>query len=75
MGSSSTTENKQAFVDALSVVLTTYSRSGIKKIEYHQDSDGFEGVTITYIDDFERTINVTGKSCLAIMHDLYKALI
>lgn len=69
------TENKQAFVDALSVALTTYSRSGIKKLEYHQDSDGFEGVTITYIDDFERTINVTGNSCLAIMHDLYKALI
>lgn len=69
------TENKQAFVDVLSVALTTYSRSGIKKLEYHQDSDGFEGVTITYIDDFERTINVTGDSCLAIMHDLYKALI
>lgn len=69
------TENKQAFVDGLSAVFTTYSRAGIKKLEYHQDSDGFEGVTITYIDDFERTINVTGDSCLAIMHDLYKALI
>lgn len=70
-----TTEDKQAFVDALSVALTTYSRSGIKKIEYHQDSDGFESVTIVYIDDFERTINVTGYSCLAIMNVLYKSLI
>ena len=75
MGSSLTTEDKQAFVDALSTALTAYSRSGIKKIEYHQDSDGFESLTIVYIDDFERTINVTGHSCLAIMYDVYKALI
>lgn len=74
MGSSLTTEDKQAFVDALSTALTAYSRSGIKKIEYHQDSDGFESLTIVYIDDFERTINVTGDSCIAIMRRVAKLL-
>lgn len=64
---------KPAFVEALGIALT-YSRTGVKGLSYRKDSDGFEGVTIRYSNGKERTINVTGDSCLAIMHDIYRAL-
>lgn len=66
-------DNKSAFVEALGVALT-YSRTGVKGLSYRKDRDGFEGVTIRYNNGNERTINVTGDSCLSIMHDIYKAL-
>lgn len=67
-------ENKTFFVSALGVALA-YSRTGVKELSYRKDSDGFEGVTIRYANGKERTINVTGDSCLGIMKDVYKALV
>lgn len=68
-------ENKQAFVEALGTILATFSREEIVRMDYDKDSDGFEAVTIRYGNGYSRTVNVTGDSCIAIMHDVYRALI
>lgn len=68
-------ENKQAFVEGLGVLLATFSREEIVRMSYDKDNDGFEAVTISYGNGYERTVNVTGDSCLGMMHDLYRALI
>lgn len=67
-------ENKQAFVEALGTILAAFSREEIVRMDYDKDSDGFEAVTIDYGKGQSRTVNVTGDSCIAIMHDVYRAL-
>lgn len=67
-------ENKAMFVKALGAALA-YSRESIADLDYIEDSDGFEGVTIIFSNGDERTIDVTGDSCIAIMHDVYRALV
>ena len=67
-------EDKATFVKALGAALA-YSRTGVIDLDYDKDPDGFEAVTILTADGEERAVNVTGDSCLAIMHDIYKALI
>lgn len=67
-------ENKAMFVKALGAALA-YSRESIADLDYIVDSDGFEGVTIIFANGDERTIDVTGDSCIAIMHDVYRALL
>lgn len=66
-------EDKATFVKALGAALA-YSRTGVIDLDYNKDPDGFESVTIIFEND-EKTVNVTYDSCLAIMHDVYKALI
>lgn len=68
-------ENKRAFVEGLGELLEKYSREDISKLTYDKDEDGFEAVTIHYTNGYTKTKNVTGDSCLGMMHDLYKALI
>lgn len=73
-------EDKSTFVKALGAALA-YSLTGVLDLDYHKDADGGtdkfvqEGVTIVFADGDERTINVTGDSCLGIMNDVYKALV
>lgn len=67
-------EDKAMFVKALGAALA-YSRTGVIDLDYDKDPDGFEAVTILFADGGERTVNVTGDSCLAIMSDIYKALV
>lgn len=67
-------ENKSAFVKALGAALA-YSRAGVIDLDYDKDPDGFEAVTVLFADGGERTVNVTGDSCLAIMSDIYKAVV
>lgn len=67
-------ENKTLFVKALGAALA-YTRTGVADLDYVEDKDGFEGVTIIFGDGTERTINVSCDSCLAIMHDVYRALL
>jgi hypothetical protein len=43
-------------------------------MSYDKDNDGFEAVTIDFGKGHSRTVNVTGDSCIAIMHDVYRAL-
>ena len=67
-------ENKQAFVEALGTILATFSGEEIVRMSYDKDSDGFEAVTIDFGRGRSRTVNITGDSCTAIMHDVYRAL-
>lgn len=67
-------ENKAGFVRELGELLAKYSREDIAGMNYEKDSDGFEAVTIRFTNGYEKTANVTGDSCIAIMSDVYKAL-
>lgn len=67
-------ENKQAFVEALGTILAAFSREEIVRMDYDKDSDGFEAVTVRFGNGYEKTVNVSCYSCIAIMHDVYKAL-
>ena len=67
-------ENKQAFAEIMGAVFRNYTNEPVDGISYTRDDDGFEAVTINFEDGTERTLNVTEKSCLAIMQDVYKAL-
>lgn len=67
-------ENKADFVRELGELLRRYSREDIECMTYDMDNDGFEAVTIRYGNGYEKSRNVTGDSCLAIMHDVYRAL-
>lgn len=59
-------ENKAAFVEALGEALAKYSeRSGVRRLTYRKDTDGFEAVTIYWFGGGEHTVNVTGDSCAA----------
>ena len=67
-------ENKPAFVRELGALLAKYSREDIAALTYHMDDDGFEAVTIHYLNGYEKTVNVTGDRVIAIMVDVYRAL-
>lgn len=66
-------ENKKEFVEKLGTILVMYSREKITKLEYI-NMNGEELVRITYVNGHKQCINVCGDSCIAIMHDVYKAL-
>lgn len=68
-------ENKSDFVRELGELLRRYSREDIAALTYHMDSDGFEAVTIRFGNGYEKTVNVTGDSVIAILSDVYKGLI
>ena len=67
-------EDKAGFVQELGALLAKYSREDIAALTYHKDDDGFEAVTIRYLNGYEKSLNVTGDSVIAIMVDVYKAL-
>lgn len=67
-------ENKADFTAELGALLAKYSREDIAALTYHKDDDGFEAVTIRYLNGYEKSLNVTGDSVIAIMVDVYKAL-
>lgn len=68
-------EMKPEFVSGLGMLIAMYSRAPVRSMTYHQDTDGFEAVEIGFDDGSTHTVNVTADSVLAIMHDLYRALV
>ena len=70
------TENKKLFVEKLGSLIKRQTREGraIKSI-YYAVSLTTEYVVIERWAGSAQKINVTGDSCAAIMHDVYKALI
>lgn len=68
-------ENKSGFVRELGELLAKYSREDIAALTYHMDDDGFEAVTIRFGNGYEKTVNVTYDSVIAIMQDVFKALV
>ena len=67
-------ENKRAFVSALETALILYSREKIAKMEYFVTEHGMEVVKIHFAGGNTVMQDVTGDSCIAIMHDLWRAL-
>lgn len=68
-------ENKKLFVEKLGSLIKRQTRAGqtIKEIRY-ESSQIAERVVIVFYDGFNKAINITGDSCLAIMADIVKAL-
>lgn len=68
-------ENKAAFVDALGYALRNYTRLGIGTVTYNKTPDDRELVEIRFLNGGIIRVEVTADSCIAIMQDIYKALI
>lgn len=69
-------ENKKLFVEKLGSLIKRQTRQGqtIEDIHY-ETSLVAERVVIKYYGGYVKYVDVTADSCLAIMHDIYKALI
>ena len=67
-------ENKRLFISTLESALIMYSRVNLARLEYWV-CNGDEYITVKFTTGFEKTINITGDSCLAIMQDVYSAMI
>ena len=67
-------ENKKKFIEGLGILLIMYSREKVKKLEYIK-KDSEELVRITYTNGYEKYVNIWGDSCIAIMSDVYKAML
>lgn len=65
-------ENKSMFIEKLGVIIMMYSRERIKSMKYIKE-DYHEWVIIEYVNNTIR-VDVTGDSCIAIMHDIYKSM-
>ena len=68
-------ENKARFCEALGTILCTYSREAVKTIEYQREADGEERAVIVYTNGYRKSVNITGDSCIAVMKDVYDALL
>lgn len=65
-------ENKKKFVEKLGVILMMYSREKVIELKYIKDnSDEFLEIICT---NYNKYINITGDSCIAIMKDVYHAM-
>lgn len=69
-------EKKKLFVEKLGSVIKRQTRQG-RAIEniYYETSLVAERVVIKFYGGYVKYVDVTADSCLAIMHDIYKALI
>lgn len=66
-------ENKRKFVASMSDALVLYSRQTVVELSY-MERDKMELVMIRYTNGYVKYIDVTGDSCIAIMHDIWRAL-
>jgi hypothetical protein len=67
-------ENKERFIKALSNALVMYSRTGVSRLEYMK-RNGFEYVKIKFADGSTKAVDITADSCIAIMNDVWRALV
>ena len=67
-------ENKRAFLSSIESALILYSRIPITEIRYVVTENGYEFAEIHFVDAHVTRVNITGDSCIAILHDLYRAL-
>ena len=67
-------ENKERFISAIETALIMYSRERIESIRYKTTESGLELAVITFTDKNTIVQDITGDSCIAIMHDLWRAL-
>lgn len=69
-------ENKKLFVEKLGSLIKRQTRQGqtIKSITYEKSLVA-ERVVIESYNGYKKNVDVTADSCIAIMQDIYKALI
>ena len=72
-------ENKEVFCRKLGELIGNFTRNfDVQKIEYKKvtdELDRFEELAvIKFVSGHTKAVRITGDSCLAIMHDVYKAL-
>ncbi len=67
-------ENKKKFVEEPGKILAVYSREKIEGIRYIEKESG-EFAEIAYTNGCVKYADITGDSCIAIMHDVYRALL
>lgn len=68
-------ENKKLFVEKLGSLIKRQTRAGqnIKEIRYETHLAA-ERVVIVFYGGYTKAVDITADSCLAIMHDICKAL-
>lgn len=67
-------ENKREFIKALGVALRDYSRENVDYIDYVMNDCG-EYAVITFKNGHREQVNITGDSCAAIFHEIYRVLV
>lgn len=67
-------ENKERFLSSLETAFMLYSRIPITEIRYIKKENGLELAEIHFVDSNTIQVNITGDSCIAILHDLWRAL-
>lgn len=67
-------ELKNSFCAELGRVLRDYTRTDVMGLIYNKEGEE-EIVEILYKNFHTKKINVTGDSCIAIMYDVYRALL
>lgn len=68
------TENKELFISALESALILYSQEHIASLRYKKTGSGLELAEIHFTDGNTVYQDITSDSCIAIMHDLWRAL-
>lgn len=67
-------ENKERFVDELGEILMMYSKEAVEELKLTKKNSR-ELVEITYTNGYKKYVDITCDSCIAIMHDVYHALL
>lgn len=67
-------ENKERFIDKLGEILMMYSREEVAELKYIRKNET-EFVEINYTNGYKKYANITGDSCIAIMSDVYRAML
>ena len=67
-------ENKRQFLSSIESALILYSRIPITEIKYVVTENGYEFAEIHFVNAHVTRVNITGDSCIAILHDLWRAL-
>lgn len=67
-------EKKREFIEALGDILREYSRENVDYIDYVMNDCG-EYAVITFKNGYRKQVNITGDSCAAVLHDIYRVLV
>ena len=67
-------EKKREFIEALGDILSDYSRENVNYISY-ETVKGQEYAQIVNMNGYRKQVNITGDSCAAILHDIYRVLV
>ena len=67
-------EKKREFIEALGDILREYTLENVNYISY-ATVNGQEYAQIVYMNGYRKQVNITGDSCAAVLHDIYRVLV